>query len=397
MRNITGPPAEDADFFNRPRDLKKLAGYLDNKSSIFLSAPRRVGKTSLILRLCTVEREAGRRAVFMNVEGCGDELTFVEKLLEELTREGLYPEMLNRVNLLFRKARESLGGTKVGAAGVNFELGGDDPDFGTIRKALESVLRKIEESDIRTVIAIDEMPELLLTLSRGEQGRERVGNLLHLLRSLRQSFRKSVRWVFLGSIGLDTFVDSRDLRITINDLESMNLEALTREEADKFLTQLGQDNDFPIQPEQRKRIVELVDWPLLYHLQIFFHALVDLEKNPASVGAVDAAFEYLLLPQNFSHFETWRQRLAAQFEADDARMARDILRYLCQHKEGRTRDQILTSLMSTRMSADPSEIGEQLASLLKVLQGDGYLLGSQGCYAFRSFLLREFWYRREVL
>jgi len=29
-------------------------------------------------------------------------------------------------------------------------------------------------------------------------------------------------------------------------------------------------------------------------------------------------------------------------------------------------------------------------------QRDGYLLESAGRYAFRSFLLREYWHRREV-
>jgi hypothetical protein len=31
-----------------------------------------------------------------------------------------------------------------------------------------------------------------------------------------------------------------------------------------------------------------------------------------------------------------------------------------------------------------------------MLQRDGYLLEEHGRYAFRSFLLREYWYRREV-
>ena len=52
--------------------------------------------------------------------------------------------------------------------------------------------------------------------------------------------------------------------------------------------------------------------------------------------------------------------------------------------------------MSTRQAADAAAVEDQLARLLLMLQRDGYLLESKGSYAFRSFLLREYWHRREV-
>jgi hypothetical protein len=52
--------------------------------------------------------------------------------------------------------------------------------------------------------------------------------------------------------------------------------------------------------------------------------------------------------------------------------------------------------MATRQAADAAAIDEQLARLLQMLLRDGYLLESKGRYAFRSFLLREYWRRREV-
>src|SRR3989304_3396100 len=85
------------------------------------------------------------------------------------------------------------------------------------------------------LLAIDEMPELLLALARDEHGAERVSRLLHWLRALRQTHRHNVRWIFLGSIGLDSFVDDRNLRKAINDLTPLTLEALDAEEAARFL------------------------------------------------------------------------------------------------------------------------------------------------------------------
>jgi hypothetical protein len=356
-----------------------------------------VGKTSLVLRLCTLERKAGRSAVFLNVEGCHDELSFAERLVDGLNECGFHAETLSRLALTFRKARQALSGMKVGAAGVDMEMGAaEDPDHSTVGRAMESIFRKIESSGKPVLLAIDEMPELLLALAKQEHATDRVSRLLHWLRALRQTYRKHVRWIFLGSIGLDSFVDDRNLRKTINDLTGLTLGALTTEEADVFLTQLGQSNGLPLEAEERAAIVEKVGWPLPHHLQIVFHALVDSGKREANAAAIEAAFAELLRPGNLSQFDTWRQRLDEQFSQNDASAAKDILRHLCQHPQGRTRAHILNALMLSRQSADPAAVEDQLARLLQVLQRDGYVIESDGSYAFRSFLLREYWNRREV-
>ena len=397
MRNITGSPVENNDFFDRPHDLARLQRELTNGANLLLTAPRRVGKTSLVLRLCELERAAGRTAVFMNVEGCHDELAFAEKLVDALSGSGLHPEALSRVSLAFRKARQAFSGMKVGAAGVDMEMGAaEDPDHSTLGRALESIFRRIESGGKPVLLAIDEMPELLLALGKEENGTERVSRLLHWLRALRQTYRQQVRWIFLGSIGLDSFVDDRNLRKTINDLTGMTLQALSADEAGEFLFQLGESNGLPLSAEQRGLIIARVGWPLPHHLQIVFHALVDSGTAAVDAGAVEAAFAHLLLPSSISQFDTWRQRLDEQFSPGDATAAKDILRHLCQHPDGRARAQILNALMSTRQNADPAAVEDQLARLLLMLQRDGYLLESAGRYAFRSFLLREYWLRREV-
>lgn len=397
MRNVTGSPVEDGDFFDRPSDLARLQRELANGANLLLTAPRRVGKTSLVLRLCELERQAGRRAVFMNVEGCHDELAFAEKLIDGLTESGLHPEPLSRASLALRKARQTLSGFKVGAAGVDLDMGStEDPDHSTIGRAVESIFRKIESGDKAVLLVIDEMPELLLALGRDEHGTQRISRLLHWLRALRQTHRQNVRWIFLGSIGLDSFVDDRHLRKAINDLTPLSLEALSATEADRFLLELGESNGLPLSAEERAYIIDRVGWPLPHHLQIVFHALIDSGATQVNTTGVEVAFRHLLLPTNLSQFDTWRQRLDEQFGQSDATAAKDILRHLCQHPDGRKRAQVLNALMSTRQAAEPAVVEEQLARLLLMLQRDGYLLESAGRYTFRSFLLREYWHRREV-
>ncbi|RKX34231.1 MAG: hypothetical protein DRP64_20245, partial [Verrucomicrobia bacterium] len=242
MKNITGSPVEHGDFFDRPDDIARLQRELGNNANILLTAPRRVGKTSLVLRLCELEREAARTASFINVEGCKDEFSFAEKLVDGLKESGLHPQLLTRIAMSFHNLRKATGNMKFGAAGIKMDMGSiGDSEFGTLARALESIFKKIEAGDKSVLIAIDEMPELLLAMARQEHGAERVDQLLHWLRELRQTYRVNVRWIFLGSIGLDSFVDNRNLRKTINDLSLATLNALTAGEANEFLVELGND------------------------------------------------------------------------------------------------------------------------------------------------------------
>jgi predicted AAA+ superfamily ATPase len=93
MRNIIGSPVEGDDFFDRPQILARIRRELDAQANILLVAPRRVGKTSLVLRLCETWRSSRQRhALFLNVEAQGDEFAFAEKLVDELASAQLQPE-----------------------------------------------------------------------------------------------------------------------------------------------------------------------------------------------------------------------------------------------------------------------------------------------------------------
>src|SRR5579859_939342 len=141
MRNITGSLVEGDDFFDRPKILARLHRDLDNLGNILLVAPRRVGKTSLVMRLCHQRRSShDRKAVYLNVEGQPNEFAFVECLIAELAKAELHPELLTRAVGVFNKLRQSFpGGIKM--PGLDFSLGEvADPSLLTLRKVLESVL-----------------------------------------------------------------------------------------------------------------------------------------------------------------------------------------------------------------------------------------------------------------
>ena len=192
-------------------------------------------------------------------------------------------------------------------------------------------------------------------------------------------------------------MEERLLGKTINDLTPFTLDALSPDEARAFLTQLGQDNKLPLAVDLQNQIISRVGWPLPHHLQIMFHALREVAAEGVNETSLTEAFARLLGPANLTQFDPWRQRLEEQFQAQEAAMAKAILNHLCQHPQGRTRGQCLNALMERQPHGDAQAVEEQLARLLSFLQRDGYLLESKGAYAFRSFLLRDYWHRRHIL
>ncbi|MEO1524096.1 MAG: ATP-binding protein [Planctomycetota bacterium] len=397
MRNIAGPPAEGDDFFDRESELSRVRRNLANQANLLLVAPRRVGKTSFTLRLCEAWAEDTGRATYFNVEGCGDEIDFAQTLIDSLQKAGVEPDFLPKLAEGFRRFRRAVSGVKVGV-GVNVELSEvPDLDNTTLDRLLENILERVERKGEPILIAIDELPELLLTIARQEEGADRVSRFLHWLRSVRQTYRKHVRWMFLGSIGLDSFVDERNMRKTISDLTTVTLGEFDPKVADEFLEKLGDANGLPLNAEVRAAILQKVGWALPYHLQLIFHALADLEVVAVEIEHVDAAIEHLLGPENVGHFETWRQRLVDQFSKADADAARGILKLLCESPEGKSRAKILDGLArDAGPTMEIDVIEKRVADLLPILLRDGYVAESDGSYQFRSFLLREYWFRREI-
>ena len=59
ISNRIGPPVEGTDFFGRTREIRHANKLLDSGHSLLLSAPRRIGKSSLAKRLIAEKMWAG--------------------------------------------------------------------------------------------------------------------------------------------------------------------------------------------------------------------------------------------------------------------------------------------------------------------------------------------------
>ena len=401
MSNITGPLVTGDNFFDSESEMGRLRAAVEAGNNVLISAPRRVGKSSLMLKLAGVLEGAGWRVARADVQECSDEAEFVRKLLTELMVAGVQVPLGVKVMDKLRRFGRQFRGSKAKVAPVEIEVGAGETDvWKELARVVAPALDRAAAQG-RLLIALDELPIFLANLSDQEDGLRRVASVLQWLRALRHREDAQVTWVLAGSVGLDSFVERRGLQGTINDLTTQTLGAYSDETAVAFLKWLGAKYREPVNmpDDVCAEIITRVGWPLPYYLQMVFCALLDRPDRRSAQGFptrgdVGAAHDELLEHHHRFQFGHWDSRLEKQFDDPaDAGIARYLLSHICQRPRGSARQKLFELLVARQPDADPDALDRRLKGLLNFLENDGYLLRDGNSYAFRSFLLRDYWKR----
>lgn len=383
MKLTIGNPVTGDDFFDRELEQRQIWRKLESNHLLML-APRRIGKTSLIYRLCESSQSHGFYALHCSLAGCEDERDCVRELFK-----AVHP-----LQTISQKFAQTFAGIKTLKLGDAVEWARDASD--NWRTAGEEIGAALSATEDRWLICVDELPVFIVKLlQQGEPGRQRARTFLYWLRELRQKHFRHVKWLLAGSIGLDTMTARLRIGDAINDLEPFKLEAFTAESARRFLRELSASYALPLDGATLDRILARVGWPVPYYLQLMFSHLRDAQLDDRiapSPSAVDAVFDKLLGHGYRTHFDYWRQRLDDELGQPEAGYATRLLDRISGTPEGMTRVTLMLAMHAT--IADPDQRERTLRHLLQVLENDGYLhRDDDGRYAFRLEWLRMFWLR----
>ncbi len=383
MKYNVGSPVSGDDFYDRKREMAQIWRYLDS-DNLLLLAPRRVGKTSLMKRLVEDAPKHSFQAIYITVEGAIDEADFVQRLCRAAAQTN--QQLKTSLNSLLKRIK------KVSAVGVSVELSEQSKkNWADSMRLLGDNLAAIEEP---WLLAVDELPLFILKLLRADSSGERAANFLHSLRELRQN-QPRLRWLLAGSIGLDTVAGRHNLGDTINDLRITGLGPFEPATANAFLLELAASYRLTLTPQRCCQIVERLEWPLPYYLQLIFSELLDFVeegKKATEPATVNAIFERLLDPAHKNYFDYWRQRLHEELGSPDDGNAIALLNAICRTPQGAPKE-TLRAMLAQRIH-DPDERDTRLGYLLDILENDGYLIRNEKSYRFRLPLLREYWRRR---
>jgi len=189
---VVGPPATGERFYDREELVKEIWEKLKISNLLFV-APRRFGKTSVMLHLRDNPKE-NYKAVFMDVEWFDSPSQFVTEVIAEMVRcLPNFRRALNKITKLSNRLAGLLRGIDVGISlkdpNSNYEIAElkirlkeriekDWQDLGKI------LLKQVEQADGKILLMLDEFPLMIKRMLKCME-RTSVETFLHWFRSFR--------------------------------------------------------------------------------------------------------------------------------------------------------------------------------------------------------------------
>jgi hypothetical protein len=393
LRVTTGSPAEGEEkYFPRPAITEKIWRKIENGEHLQLTAPRRVGKTSILKHLVRQPRK-GYLVKYIIVQSVDRQNEFYKLLFNELVED---PEIFGHLSGYIRKASQAVKTyinsiKSIGKNGVSFDRSAS-LDYET---ELKKLIRAIDQRCKKIVLEVDEFPHAVENIINMD--RQAGIRFLQSAREFRQDDRISqkVQFIFTGSIGLGNIVKKIDQTNLIMDLAPVPIPPLSREEAGSLVLDLvGGLKDFhnidlPLTEECIAHLLDKIDWLIPYYIQIMVDELCDLheEGSPIDKQAIETAL-MRIVKNKYKHdnyFEHWKSRLKSAFDdLAQYNLAREVLNLL---SAGQPVDKaVFHDLSVKRGVTDPKYVQG-------VLEYDGYINEQEGRFRFNSPILKAWWYK----
>jgi DNA-binding MarR family transcriptional regulator len=385
MKNKIGQIVRGDDFFPRDLIIKKIYRGLDSEGHLFLSAPRRVGKSSLMLRLVD-EPKKNYHFIYTTTQSIDTQEAFFQKLLDDL----LDSDVIKKIIQLSEKSKNAIAqvlervkSVKLGGLGLEF----NDGAASTFQQEFENLLEKLETKENRIVLLIDEFPWTLENI-RKNQGEEAALKFLQVCRTHRQNPNSKIQFVLTGSIGLPVIVRSMGKMDLINDLNVIEVPPLDESEALLMATVLLNTYRVKYNKAAISHLLKRIHWLIPFHIQLAVQEIIDLyelKKKEISNIEVDEAFERVAHYRNDTYFDSFHSRISERFQGNEYKFVIQLLNYLSNHDDISTQNlQELTLEFG---------IGMNLNAILDSLVYDGYINNhiSPNYYRFNSSILKLWW------
>ena len=226
---IIGKEATGDFYFRRNKIEEEIWTELRKGNNILITAPRRVGKTSVMKYIVKESKEQNYKLIFRNVQGIRDEDDFYkiiyglillelkgfrgwkQKIIDYFNNKGIYEISLS-------------GDIKFKEKEVNY------------LDELNDLIPQLKSEEEIIILFIDELPEVLHKLYKNGKEAE-AHNILQNLRHWRQDPKfEKIRFVLAGSVGFHYIIGLINGRpADINDLNTINYLPLDDEEFDEYI------------------------------------------------------------------------------------------------------------------------------------------------------------------
>jgi hypothetical protein len=411
MDNIAGTPVVGKNFFGRDKEAAVLVETLVNHD-VLLLGPRRIGKTSIARAVMMLVKAKSWQAVEINVASCKDERDFLQKLEEVLAPElaSLSTKIIGSISNVMSSITGRIKSLEIpipgaGTLGVGLGNNANTEDWTNIGCDL---LRLISQVEQRWLVYVDELPIMLFTIMRNDptNGVQRVRRFLDWFRNDVRALpgAQAVRWLVSGSIGLDTLVQQHGMADTINSLSHRSLPPYSEPVAVDMLNTLAKSYNIVLEAVDARAIVNALNWPQPYYLQIAFNYLRELaQTNPTTKlsDLIEPAIAKMIEPGSDNDFHHWEKRLIDQLGHANGGHARALLTIAAKDPNGARPEMLLAALQERIPNVPPEDALAAFIDLRDILVRDAYWWSDPTVvvkrYRFRLEPLRRWWIGRNTL
>lgn len=397
LRITTGSPADgDEKYFARPTITERIWRKIENGEHLQLTAPRRVGKTSILKHMVRQPRK-GYRVKYIIVQSVDQENEFYKLLFNELVED---KEIFGQLEGYFRQASTVVKDyiNRIKAIGTN-EVTFDHSASLDYEAELKRLIRAIDAGCDKIILEVDEFPHAVENILKIDA---RAGiHFLQSTREFRQDDRLSskVQFVFTGSIGLGNIVKKIGQSNLIMDLAPVPIPPLSAEEATTLIRDLVQglkdfhNIDLPLPETCIAYLLEKIDWLIPYYIQIVIDELCDIHEEgiPIDREAVDEAL-LRIIKNKYKHdnyFDHWKSRLKSAFDdLAQYNLARELLNQLSMNQK--VDGAVFHDLGVKHGVLEPQYVKG-------VLEYDGYINEHEGRFRFNSPILKAWWYKNVAI
>ena len=388
MKIITGQAARGENFFKRDILINKLWRKIDSDSSIIISAPRRVGKTSL-MRYIEDNPKDEYYVVYVITESVYNENKYYKEIVKAILNCDSIKKrdkVINSIKDLAKNIFNSID--EVGIDSVKFSK---NIEFNYYEKFIE-IMRSIDLEGHKLIIMIDEFAQTIENIQQKE-GTTSAVQLLKSNRALRQNsdINNKFQFIYTGSISLEGITRRMDSSKFINDLDILKVTPLSEEEGKGLINELLKGLAFTMDDNTINHMLHKIKWLIPFYIQLAMDKIQDIydEENFGVIynNSVDIAIKRMIEENN--KFSSWHERLKV-YKNNDYKFIIEVLNIISITEVKKITYNEIYDL------AVKYNLEETYKELLETLIDDGYINNVEGerVYTFTSPILRMWWCKK---
>jgi hypothetical protein len=379
-------------------DLKAVVGRDDvieqiwqtlEQQSIRMNAERRIGKTTIIKKLCNEPKE-GWLPIFQDLEQYHTAIEFAASISREVEKH--LPKTKQAAGIL-KKLITAVGGVEVGGILKLPKFEDDSSWKDVLCNSIQGLVEGCESEGLRPLFLWDEVPFMLENI-KSRDGEQVAMEVLDTLRALRQTYEtRGLRMILTGSIGLHHVIKSLKrssyANAPVNDMLTVAISALSEKSAQELASRLIEGEGIPTEylDETSMAVAKISDG-----FPFYIHHIIKAMKRSGEDGSVELVesivSQQLITPDDPWELHHYTDRVATYYGEEHKKSVLGILDTLALQADSISVNGILTELKSMGVLDDR----DLLIELLKLIEQDHYLARNhEGRYEFQFPLLKRWW------